>query len=149
MRHHTKDKGDIGLGLVISDLLSNGIQVCLPISEHLPFDLIAVSDSMQLMKIQVKYRKSVKSTGSIQLHLSNPVVTNGKSKGRKAHDFSEIDAYAICSPDTGKVYYVKISEIEATAKHFSLRLKPPKNNQSKGIRLAEDYEGANRLFIEN
>lgn len=41
MKHHTKDKGDKGTGNVIADLLSKGIQICLPLSEHLPFDLIA------------------------------------------------------------------------------------------------------------
>src|SRR5688572_4944057 len=42
MRHHTKDKGDIGLTSVMADLVRHDIQVALPISEHLPFDLVAV-----------------------------------------------------------------------------------------------------------
>lgn len=44
--HHTKDKGDVGLGHVIAVLLENGIQVALPISEHLPFDCIAISEDI-------------------------------------------------------------------------------------------------------
>ena len=39
MNHHTKNLGDIGVAQVIASLMKNGIQVCLPISEHLPFDL--------------------------------------------------------------------------------------------------------------
>jgi hypothetical protein len=50
MEHHTKTKGDKGMGFVIADLLSKGIQVALPISEHLPFDLIAMNTDGQLKK---------------------------------------------------------------------------------------------------
>jgi hypothetical protein len=42
MRHHTKDKGDIGLACAMADLVKHDIQVALPMSEHLPFDLIAI-----------------------------------------------------------------------------------------------------------
>ena len=41
-RHRTKDKGDLGVACVITDLMKAGIQVSLPLSEHLPFDLIAI-----------------------------------------------------------------------------------------------------------
>lgn len=50
MRHHTKDKGDIGLGCVIADLLKHDIQVALPVSEHLPFDLIAIHPYGDMIK---------------------------------------------------------------------------------------------------
>jgi PD-(D/E)XK endonuclease len=56
MRHHTKDKGDLGLGFIIGDLLRAGIQVALPLSEHLPFDAIAVDEQGGLRRLQVKYR---------------------------------------------------------------------------------------------
>lgn len=55
--HHTKSKGDSGLGFVIADLLSRGVQVALPISEHLPFDCIAISIGGCLCRLSVKYRK--------------------------------------------------------------------------------------------
>ena len=55
MNHPTKNKGDIGVAQIIADLMKNGIQVCLPISEHLPFDLIAISpDGHFLKRVQVK-----------------------------------------------------------------------------------------------
>ena len=58
MRHHTKDKGDEGLGQVIGDLMSNGVQVAVPLSEHLPFDLIAIGEGGAMRRVQVRYRAS-------------------------------------------------------------------------------------------
>ncbi len=39
MRHHTKDKGDEGLGQITGDFMTHGVHVAVPLSEHLPFDL--------------------------------------------------------------------------------------------------------------
>src|SRR5438132_8772398 len=56
VRHHTKDKGDEGLGQVIGDLMTNGVQVAVPLSEHLPFDLIAIGEHGAMRRGQVRYR---------------------------------------------------------------------------------------------
>lgn len=70
MRHHTKDKGDLAVGQVIADLWKVGAHVCLPISEHLPFDLIALSPSMkEVRRVQVKYVSM--REGSLRLSLRN------------------------------------------------------------------------------
>src|SRR4030081_1830150 len=58
MRHHTKDKGDEGLGQVIADLMTSGVHVAVPLSEHLPFDLIAISEHGAMRRVQVRYRAS-------------------------------------------------------------------------------------------
>ena len=58
VRHHTKDKGDEGLGQVIADLMANGVQVAVPLSEHLPFDLIAIGEHGAMRRVQVRYRGS-------------------------------------------------------------------------------------------
>ena len=59
MRHHTKDKGDEGLGQVIADLMTHGVQVAVPLSEHLPFDLVAIDEGGAMRRVQVRYRASV------------------------------------------------------------------------------------------
>jgi len=64
MRHHTKDKGDVGLTRVMADLVAHDIQVALPISEHLPFDLIAIHPTGDLRRVSVKYR-AMNETGSV------------------------------------------------------------------------------------
>src|SRR6266849_5630383 len=62
MRHHTKDKGDEGLGQVIADLMTNGVQVAIPLSEHLPFDLIAIGEHGGMRRVQVRYRAAANAS---------------------------------------------------------------------------------------
>lgn len=133
MRHHTKDKGDKGTGNVIADLLSKGIQVCLPLSEHLPFDLIAVKNDGTLMRVSVKYRTLMKGTVSVAFKSS---YSDSHGVHIKAVDKSLIDLLAIYCPETNLVYYVIPSEFD---KNVTLRVNESKNNQTKGINLAKDY----------
>jgi hypothetical protein len=133
MRHHTKDKGDKGTGNVIADLLSKGIQVCLPLSEHLPFDLVAVKQDGTLMRVSVKYRTL--SKGSVMVVFSSSY-SDSHGVHTKAVDKSLIDLLAIYCPDSSQVYYVIPSEFDRSV---TLRIEEPKNNQTKGINLAKDY----------
>lgn len=133
MRHHTKDKGDKGTGNVIADLLSKGIQVCLPLSEHLPFDLVAVKQDGTLMRVSVKYRALKK--GSLYVAFSSSY-SDSHGVHTKAIDKSLIDLLAIYCPETATVYYVDPSKFD---KNVTLRIEESKNNQTKGINLAKDY----------
>ena len=143
IRHHTKDKGDIGITQVCADLTLQGYQVCLPISEHLPFDVIGVSpDGMTLRRIQAKYRK-----------LDNGVITVCTlAQGLDAHgpysrsrDLSKLDAFAVFCLDTRQVYYVNVYELNG-CETFSLRVNPTANNQMKHVRFADGYLNAARIF---
>jgi hypothetical protein len=51
----------------------------------------------------------------------------------------EIDAFAAFSPDTGKCYYLPLSQIGVRS-HIQLRLGPTRNNQRLGVHWAEDFE---------
>jgi hypothetical protein len=133
MRHHTKDKGDKGTGNVIADLLSKGIQVCLPLSEHLPFDLVAVKQDGTLMRVSVKYRTLNK--GSVVVAFASSY-SDFHGVHTKAADKSLIDLLAIYCPETNEVYYLIPSHFDGSV---TLRLEEPKNNQTKGVHLAKNY----------
>lgn len=133
MKHHTKDKGDKGTGNVIADLLSKGIQVCLPLSEHLPFDLIAVKQNGSLLKVSVKYRTLTK--GCVYVAFSSSY-SDSHGVHTKAVNKDLIDLLAIYCPETKEVYYVTPSEFD---KSVTLRIEESKNNQTKGVNLAKDY----------
>lgn len=130
------------MGFVIADLLSNGIQVALPLSEHLPFDCIAVDDSGRLKRLSVKYRTAV--DGAISLKRLSSWADKHGTHTRK-HARGDYDAFAVYCPNTGNCYYVLESEIEGT--NFQLRLAKPKNNQTSGIHLASDYLNPSRIFL--
>lgn len=144
MRHHTKDKGDIAVGAVIANLMREGAQVFLPISEHLPFDLIAVSPTMQeLLRVQVKYVAA--RDGALRIRLRR---THADRHGihSKPIRLEEIDALAIFCPDTNEVYYVRRSEAAGFRRMLSLRLTPSKNGQTRNVRPAGDFVRASRIF---
>lgn len=136
----TKDKGDKGVGFIIAKLMENGIHVALPISEHLPFDLIAIKENA-MCRVSVKYRE--RRSNGIDLTFQH-VWMNSKGVQHKLVDKETFDATAIYCPDTRESYFIKNSEIEGHS--ICLRFERPKNNQEEGIRYGKDYIDPNRLF---
>ena len=143
--HHTKDNGDLGLVMVIADLVRHGVDVYVPLSEHQPSDLIAADESGRVSRVQVKYR-SLAPTGVVSIDFIN---TYSDSHGvhQKLADRSQFDCYAVYCPQTEKVYYLRIDDIpEHNGSSTSLRIVPPANNQKKKVLLASDYEAFDRIF---
>lgn len=123
----TKEKGDIGLGYVISDLMNFGIHISLPISEHLPFDCISISNEGNMNRISVKYRK-INRHGVIEMR----------------YDANNIDILAIYCPDTKKCYYIGKNLLKNN-KSIALRMIEPKHRQ-KNIIYATDVENRSILI---
>ena len=143
MRHHTKDKGDSGVGFVIADLLSKNIQVALPVSEHLPFDCIAISEDNRLCRLSVKYRKVDKGMVSVAFRS----IWNDKHGCHiRPQDKKLFDATAIYCPNTKGCYYIRNEEVEGVS--FVLRTEAPHNGQVLGVRMASRYQDPKRLFAE-
>jgi hypothetical protein len=142
MRHHTKDKGDEGLGQVIGDLMASGLQVAVPLSEHLPFDLIAIDDDGAMRRVQVRYRTSV-DAAQVRCQLGNSWADrNGTHKRR--FDASSIDALAIYCPSPKTFVYLRADELPLA--HVSLRLSTARNGQVKRTRAASEYRDPWRMF---
>ena len=137
MAHLTKDKGDLAVAKAIAHLLEHGIRVCLPLSEHLPFDLIAVMpDRVTLKRVQVKYRTL--ENGFVPFSFRSNYYNSKRIYTVKV-DLSQLDAYATFCPETDTVYYLRVDEIPTDAVALRMRVTPPKNGQKKGIWLAQNY----------
>ncbi len=142
----TKEKGDIGLTQVIADLTKNGINVALPISEHLPFDLIAISEDGKLSRVSVKY-----SGGEdiVKINLRT-ISSNSKGYNVKQIDFNDIDSFAVYSPITNKCYYVNKNKIKVK-NTFSMRLIPVESKSVskktiEKLNFAESFKDVNNLW---
>lgn len=137
MAHLTKDKGDLAVAKAIAHLLEHGIRVCLPLSEHLPFDLIAVMpDMVTLKRVQVKYRTL--ENGYVPFSFRSNYYNSKRIYTVKV-DLKQLDAYATFCPETDTVYYLRVDEIPTNAAALRLRVTPPKNGQKKGIWLAQEH----------
>lgn len=144
MSHQTKDKGDLAVVMALADLRRRGIVTCLPISEHLPFDMVAVMPDMTtLVRLQVKYRKT-NTVGTIHLTFRSNYYDSKKIYSKHV-DLSHLDSYAVYSPDTNQMYYIRADELLEDAKAITLRLNPPKNHQKTRIWYAENFINPMRL----
>lgn len=48
MKHHTKEKGDVGVAKAIADLSIKGFKILTPLTEHLPFDLVVYDTELDI-----------------------------------------------------------------------------------------------------
>jgi hypothetical protein len=145
LSHHTKDKGDQGLGFVMASLLANNIQVALPVSEHLPFDLIAISRDGALKKVSVKFRALERGKGRIQFALVSSW-SNGSGCQKRKISKGVVDGYAIYCPDTEKCYFVREDQFDGST--LTLRVHRPEGMRKSAVLLAENHEDPHLLFGE-
>lgn len=136
----TKDKGDKGVGFVIAKLMENNIHVALPISEHLPFDLIAIKED-KMRRVSVKYRESREDGINVCMQHS---WVNSKGIQWRQVDKKTFDATAIYCPETKECYFVRNNDIEGHS--IRLRFEQTKNNKESGIKYAKDFTDPYRLF---
>ena len=141
LHHHTKSKGDQGLGFVLAELLRHNIQVALPLSEHLPFDLIAISETGQLCRVSIKYRGA--KDGKIEVALKS-VWSNQQGIHINRREVGDVDAIAVYCPDTGQCYFLRDDQVEGQA--FILRIDPPKGPSGKAIRMTADFLDPTVIF---
>lgn len=139
--HHTKEKGDLGVAKIIADLMEKGFKVLTPLSEHLPFDLVAYCPRVnKLYKIQCKY--VTKNKGGVTIRLRTSYAT---SKGSVSSRYAELsfDVMAAYCPEVGKVYYVEEERLREHVNSFRLRVdpvdRPQKWENQHGFNYAEDY----------
>ena len=135
--HHTKVKADLGVAKIIADLAVKGYVPCIPLSEHQPYDLLAVLKNGKVVKLQVKYA-ALKKNGVIDVAFRTSWADkNGVHiKHYKKEDF---DYYAIYCPEKEQVLYVP----NCLNCPKAIRFDKPTNNQSKGVKWADAY-----LFLE-
>ncbi len=137
---NTKDKGDVGVTQIIADLTKSDIKIALPMSEHLPFDIIAISSDNKLSRISVKY-SSGEEIASISLRT---ISSNAKGYNVKNVNFDDIDAFAVYSPVTNECYYVNKNQIH-NKNAFNIRISgTPKS--SYGVHFAKDFKDKKVLW---
>ena len=131
--HHTKHKGDIGLTKIICSLTEKGYVPCMPLSEHQPYDIVAVLDDGKTIKLQAKYA-ALQENGTIEVrHRRNWADKNGVHTEHYSEE--EFDYYAIYCPEKDIVLYVpNVSDCPKT-----IRFDRTGNNQKQNVKWANDY----------
>ena len=134
--HHTKNKGDLGVLKAQVDLFEQGFTVCVPVTEHLPFDLVAYKEG-EFRRVQVKYR-ALNKNGALEVKFST-CWADRSGTHTVPIDKKEVDLYCIYCPDTDQCYYLEPGEFRS---YVTLRVKTPKNYQAKRVNFAADFRRA-------
>jgi hypothetical protein len=132
-----KAKGDLAELKVATDLRARGYRIAIPCGEDWNFDLILCRDDDRLERVQVKYARSDGCV--IEVQACSHSLTNGKVRTTKYYTASMIDWLAVWEPALDRCFYVPAAELGAGMNYLSLRLRPSRNNQIRGIRMAERY----------
>jgi hypothetical protein len=135
---NTSIQGEIAESIILAKLVQLGNECLLPWGHNHRYD-IALDDGGKLVRIQCKTARYVEEWGCLGF---NTVITyarvGGKAHIRKGYR-GEADYFGVYSPETGKVYLVPVDEVPIGSK-ARLRIDSAKNNQSKGVKWAKDYE---------
>lgn len=149
---NTSKNGKIGETAVLNRLVQLGYEVLLPWSDDLGYDLayyvetekhhfdFFVHKESQLVRVQCKVAWLSKDKAA--LHFNTSTVSMGGAnewKKKKSGYRDRADCFGVYSPDTEKVYMISVWDAP-NASNMILRLTAPKNNQSKGVKWAKDYE---------
>jgi PD-(D/E)XK endonuclease len=131
-----KAKGDLAELKVAADLLARGYKIAFPYGEDWDFDLI-VCRGGRLERVQVKYTRS--DGGRLVVRCRSHSLTNGKVRRTKRYTAQLIDWLAVYDAATKQVFYIPAGELGAGMSEMTLRLRPARNNQLRGVRQAARY----------
>ena len=118
---------------VIADLTEKGYTPCVPLSEHQPYDLLAVMDNGSVVKLQVKYSRLNKN-GTIDIKFRCSWADKNGTHTRKYKE-SDFDYYAVYCREKETVLYIP-NTLDCPKK---VRFEPSANNQTKFVKWAQDY----------
>jgi hypothetical protein len=133
----TKQRGDIAELAVAADLVAKGYRVAIPFGEDCDYDLI-LDRAGSLERIQVKYGES--KGVRLEINCRSHSLTNGKIRRTKRYTSVTIEWLAVFDSTTRECFYIPSSELgERGRACITLRLRPARNNQRAGLRLAAHY----------
>lgn len=132
----------MGVAKTIADLVDKGYVPCIPLSEHQPYDLVAVLNNRSAIKLQVKYATLGKN-GAIEVKFRTSWADkNGTHMKHYSED--QFDYYAIYCPEKDTVLYVP-NTLDCPK---VIRFEKPRNNQGKYVKWANDYRVIRRESSE-
>lgn len=138
---NTVSIGDIGESVAIMKFIKNEFTVSKPLSNNSRYDLIVERNNI-LYKVQVKTTQNIKDEVKMDFALKTTNYSKGKWKST-GYTSNEIDLFFLyCIENDWCGLYIVNEDIP---KNITVRLKPPKNNQIKGVNLAENLEFENQL----
>lgn len=131
---NSKVKGQLSEARALYEFQKYHIPVCLPWGDNERYDMIAEFDG-KFNRIQVK-TSNEEENGAICCWARSS--TNHTTNKRLSSYEGEVDYFVFVNQTYDLIALVPIKDLEGK-KSIRLRLTPPANGQTKGIRYFEDY----------
>ena len=131
---NSKIKGQLSEARALYEFQKYHIPVCLPWGDNERYDMIAEFDG-KFNRIQVK-TSNEEENGAICCWARSS--TNHTTNKRLSSYEGEVDYFVFVNQTYDLIALVPIEDLEGK-KSIRLRLTPPANGQTKGIRYFEDY----------
>jgi PD-(D/E)XK endonuclease len=131
--NHPVDIGQRSEAAILAQLVSRGYRVLLPFGVNQRYDLVLESDG-RFWKVQCK-------TGRLRngaVRFKSVSVQSNLSRTRERGYAGDADLFAVYCPENTRVYLVPVDEVSSNINY--LRVDPTRNNQTKRVRWARDYE---------
>jgi hypothetical protein len=125
----TSSIGNRAEAMVLNALARRGFSPLLPFGSGHPYDLV-VDDGAKFLRVQCKTGRLIR--GAVVFPTSTWCRANVSRSYRGYADY-----FGVFCPDNGQVYFVPVADVpNCTA---SLRVAPPRNGQTHGLRWAKEY----------
>ena len=134
--HDTNSIGNISESAIITRLLQLGYVVLTPYGGNQRYDLMIEDTDANIWRIQCKSAWIDENGTVLKFDTANHNVTGKKRDWR--HYRGQCDYFAVYCEELNKSYLIPVDQVGTT--RANLRLMPAKNNQTKNVRWAKDYE---------
>lgn len=132
---NTKDRGDVSTAVILASLVALGKSVSVPWGDNKAYDLI-LDDGGKLYRLQCK--TGLLDGNRITFNTCSSYTTAGGVQQFVNYQ-GKIDMFAVYCPQLDRIYLVPIEDIP-NSRQANLRLKPSRNRNQYGHRMAEQYE---------
>ncbi|HEY7428102.1 MAG TPA: group I intron-associated PD-(D/E)XK endonuclease [Gemmataceae bacterium] len=129
--------GAVSQAKILAALVAAGKVVLTPCVHVRPYDFV-IEEDRSFFRVQCKTGRLFRGAVCFRPHRLRAAKQETGWVRRVTDYKGEVDFFGVFCPETDSVYLVPI-EVVNTSKFCFLRVTPPKNNQKKGIRWAEDY----------
>lgn len=130
--------GAISQAKIMAALVETGKVVLVPYVNVRPYDLV-VEDDGKFLRVQCKTGRLFRGAVCFRPHRLRAARQATGWQRRVTNYRGDVDCFGVYCPETDGVYLVPIGEVIGQ-RVCTLRLTPARNNQSKRIRWAKEYE---------
>jgi hypothetical protein len=136
MDDHPKAKGDRSTLAVMLALHEIGLPFLVPFGENARYDLV-LELGTKLARVQCKTGRL--RNGAVLFAACSCYGHHRNPKTARRDYAGQIEFFAVYCPQTSGVYLIPIGDLPNRVS-AALRVTPPRNNQRRLIRFANDYE---------